>query len=137
MACISTKGMYQRPRNDTISVHFLKKPAGGVYLWGLYHGVPHTAENCTRWVWHDNCREPVKKSSAAWCAKYKHKVDTSFESAPLRAEDKKAARRAAHIKRIPQSRYHLACVIATISLGRLQAPITVRSTGAQAGAAQV
>ena len=28
MGCISTKGMYQRPRNDTISVHFLKRPGG-------------------------------------------------------------------------------------------------------------
>mmetsp|Transcript_8972 Transcript_8972/g.28499 ORF Transcript_8972/g.28499 Transcript_8972/m.28499 type:complete len:128 (-) Transcript_8972:388-771(-) len=49
MACISTKGMYQRPRNDTISVHFLKRPGGSLYLWGLMHdGVPHSgAEDTT------------------------------------------------------------------------------------------
>ena len=95
MACISTKGMYQRPRNDTISIHFLKKPGGSEYLWGLYHGVPHSAENCTRWVWHDNCRGAVKISSQAWCKKYKDRVDTVFEAVPMRAEDKKAAKKAA------------------------------------------
>ena len=94
MACISTKGMYQRPRNDTISIHFLKRPGGSEYLWGLYHGVPHSAENCTRWVWHDNCRS-IKQSSKAWCAKYKDRVDTGFEAVPVRAEDAKAAKKAA------------------------------------------
>ncbi|KAL3911843.1 MAG: hypothetical protein SGPRY_008543 [Prymnesium sp.] len=100
MACISTKGMYQRPRNDTISIHFLKKPGGAQYLWDLYNGVPHSAENCTRWVWHDNCREPVKESSRAWCRKYKYHVDPNFESSPLRAEDKQALRRAAQIRKL-------------------------------------
>ena len=56
--------------------------------------MPHSAENCTRWVWHDNCRS-VKRSSAAWCAKFKDRVDTGFEASPMRAEDKKAAKRKA------------------------------------------
>ena len=56
MACISTVGMYQRPRNDSVVVHFLKRPAGVRYVWGLLHdGVGHDATNCTRFVWHDNC----------------------------------------------------------------------------------
>ena len=56
MACISTVGMYQRPRNDSVVVHFLKRPAGVRYVWGLLHdGVGHDATNCTRYVWHDNC----------------------------------------------------------------------------------
>jgi len=86
MACISTKGMYQRPRNDTISIHFLKRPGGSQYLWGLLHDqVPHSAENCTRWVWHDNCRR--KDADSPWCRKYAGKVDGSFNARPKRAED--------------------------------------------------
>ena len=86
MGCISTKGMYQRPRNDTISIHFLKRPGGSQYLWGLMHdGLPHSAENCTRWVWHDNCRR--KDADSPWCRKYADKVDTGFDARPKRAED--------------------------------------------------
>ena len=86
MACISTKGMYQRPRNDTISIHFLKRPGGSQYLWGLMHdGLPHSAENCTRWVWHDNCRR--KDADSPWCRKYAHQVDAGFDARPKRAED--------------------------------------------------
>ena len=71
MACVSTKGMYQRPRDDTVIVHFLKKPAGVRYVWGLLHDrLPHTTENCTRFVWYDNCegaqaRAPYCRSHAA------------------------------------------------------------------------
>ena len=71
MACVSTKGMYQRPRDDTVIVHFLKKPAGVRYVWGLLHDrLPHTTENCTRCVWYDNCegaqaRAPYCRSHAA------------------------------------------------------------------------
>lgn len=86
MACISTKGMYQRPRNDTISIHFLKKPGGSQYLWGLMHDkLTHSAENCTRWVWHDNCRR--KDADSPWCRKYADKVDSGFDARPKRAED--------------------------------------------------
>jgi len=87
MACISTKGMYQRPRHDTISIHFLKRPGGSEYLWGLLHdNVTHSAENCTRWVWHDNCRR--KDTDSNWCEKYANKRDTGFDEHPQRAEDK-------------------------------------------------
>merc|ERR1719499_940849 len=73
MACISTKGMYQRPRNDTISVHFLKRPGGLEFLWGTLHdGLKHSAENCTRWVWHDNCR--TADADTPWCKKYANAV---------------------------------------------------------------
>ena len=48
MACISTKGMYQRPRNDTISVHFLKRPGGSIFLWGLLHDELRRCEEVSR-----------------------------------------------------------------------------------------
>ena len=46
MACISTVGMYQRPRNDSVVVHFLKRPAGVRYVWGLL--VDHEKPNVTK-----------------------------------------------------------------------------------------
>ena len=64
MACISTKGMYQRPRDDTVVVHFLKRPAGVRYVWGVLHDrVPHDADNCTRYVWWNNCEGKDARSS--------------------------------------------------------------------------
>jgi hypothetical protein len=89
MACISTKGMYQRPRNDTISVHFLKRPGGLEYIWGLLHdGVPHSPQNCSRWVWHDACRSP-KDADTEWCQRHPtDKLDPNFDASPRRAEDK-------------------------------------------------
>lgn len=94
MACISTKGMYQRPRNDTISIHFLKRAGGSEYLWGhLHDGVPHSAQNCSRWVWHDACRNP-KDAETPWCRQHANDaIDPHFDDRPLRAEDKKALRR--------------------------------------------
>lgn len=66
MACISTKGMYQRPRDDSVIVHFLKKPAGVRYVWGLLHDrVAHTSDNCTRYVWYDNCEG--QQRDVAYC----------------------------------------------------------------------
>ena len=86
MACISTVGMYQRPRNDSVVVHFLKRPGGLEFLWGQLHdGIAHSPENCTRWVWHDNCRR--KDADSPWCRKYADKVDTGFDARPKRAED--------------------------------------------------
>ena len=39
-----------------VVVHFLKKPAGMRYVYGLMHDhVPHSDENCTRHVWHNAC----------------------------------------------------------------------------------
>jgi len=93
MGCISTKGMYQRPRNDSISIHFLKRPGGLEYLWNTLHDKqPHSAQRCVRWVWHDNCRN-AKDKETDWCKA--HPTDTedpNFNSRPMRAEDQKAAR---------------------------------------------
>jgi hypothetical protein len=90
MACISTKGMYQRPRADTVTVHFLKRPGGNEFLWSQLHdGVPHSAQNCTRWVWHDNCRGRDDAKSG-WCKEHPAgKDEEHFDAAPVRAEDRK------------------------------------------------
>ena len=95
MGCISTKGMYQRPRNDTISVHFLKRPGGLEYIWQLLHDkVPHSAQKCVRWVWHDACRNP-QDAQTDWCKAHPtdEVEDPSFVLKPKRAEDVKAERR--------------------------------------------
>ena len=91
MGCISTKGMYQRPRNDTISIHFLKRPGGSEYLWGhLHDGKPHSAQRCVRWVWHDACRN-AKDAETPWCKAHPtDQEDPDFDSKPMRAEDQKA-----------------------------------------------
>ena len=89
MACISTKGMYQRPREDTISIHFLKRPGGSEYLWGHLHDhLPHSAQNCTRWVWHDNCRN--KDADSPWCREHANAAldAANFDARPVRAEDR-------------------------------------------------
>jgi hypothetical protein len=89
MGCISTKGMYQRPRSDTISIHFLKRPGGSEFLWGQLHdGIPHSPQNCTRWVWHDNCR--AKDAESPFCKAHPtfDPVDPNFVAKPKRAEDK-------------------------------------------------
>ena len=121
MGCISTKGMYQRPRNDTISVraiiiephsthrtslatqprvvfaqvHFLKRPGGLEYIWRTLHDKePHSAQQCVRWVWHDACRNP-KDAATEWCKAHKDDKadDPNFVLKPVRAEDQKKAER--------------------------------------------
>ena len=96
MGCLSTKGMYQRPRDDVISVHNLKVRGGLDYLYGLLHdGVPHAGENCTRWVYYDNCRDVANapRMIASWCQKNcaggpcPDTLSADFVSKPLRAED--------------------------------------------------
>ena len=96
MGCLSTKGMYQRPRQDVISVHNLKVRGGLDYLYGLMHdGMPHTGENCTRWVYYDNCRDlqSARPTVARWCRKNcngapcPNTLDPHFVSKPVRAED--------------------------------------------------
>ena len=89
MGCISTKGMYQRPRDDTISIHFLKRPGGLEYLYGQLHdGIPHLAQNCSRWVWHDACRAQKEKDTE-YCRRNPTFVrDPNFNDKPMRAEDK-------------------------------------------------
>ena len=62
-------------------------------MWGLLHdGLKHSAENCTRWVWHDNCRNP-KDAATPWCREHEG-VDLNFNDRPIRAEDKKMLRKA-------------------------------------------
>ena len=98
MGCLSTKGMYQRPRNDTVSVHFLKGRGGLDYLYGLLHdGVPHSGENCSRWVWYDNCRDlaSARRNVKEWCAANcgskpcTNALNPNFVTKPRRAEDRK------------------------------------------------
>ena len=96
MGCLSTKGMYQRPRDDVISVHNLKVRGGLDYLYGLMHdGLPHSGENCTRWVYYDNCRDlsSASRKVVQWCLEHcagapcQNTVDPKFVSKPVRAED--------------------------------------------------
>lgn len=83
----------QRPRNDSISIHFLKRPGGLEYLWEhLHDGRPHSAQRCVRWVWHDNCRTERDKETAFCKAHPTDTEDPNFNSRPVRAEDQKAAR---------------------------------------------
>ncbi len=75
---------------------------GGLdYLYGLLHdGVPHTGENCTRWVYYDNCRDlqsaraPVVQWCKAHCAgaPCPNTLSSDFVSKPVRAEDDGRAR---------------------------------------------
>lgn len=95
MGCLSTKGMYQRPRDDTVSVHNLKLRGGLDYIYGLLHdGIAHSGENCTRWVWYDNCRTLKGGRVQEWCAKNCQSkpcaldlLDPNFVSKPVRGED--------------------------------------------------
>jgi len=96
MGCLSTKGMYQRPRHDVVSVHNLKVRGGLDYLYGMLHdGVPHSGENCSRWVYYDNCRdlENARKPIVKWCrqncngAPCPNTLSASFVSSPVRGED--------------------------------------------------
>ena len=94
MGCISTKGMYQRPRSDTISVHFLKRPGGLEYLYGQLHdNVPHSAQNCSRWVWHDDCRNDRDKETDYCQRNPTWVLDPNYNDAPERAEDATARRK--------------------------------------------
>jgi len=66
MACMSVSGLYRVPRNDSVVVHFLKKPGGMDYVWGLLHsGIAHHPDNCTAWAWHDGCPE-----RSGWCRRH-------------------------------------------------------------------
>lgn len=52
VACVSTAGLYQRPRRDSRAVHFVKRPSGMQYIWKLLHdGEPHDPKVCARHVW--------------------------------------------------------------------------------------
>lgn len=96
MGCLSTKGMYQRPRHDVVSVHNLKERGGLQYLYGLFHdGVAHSGENCTRWVYYDNCRDlgNANRKVTDWCkkncdgAECPNTLNPGFVDKPVRAED--------------------------------------------------
>ena len=110
MGCLSTKGMYQRPRGDVISVHNLKVRGGMDYLYGLLHDhVPHIGENCTRWVYYDNCRhlEAAKPQILRWCKQHcdgtvcPNELDPTFVSKPVRAEDEAGGPRPPAMQRCP------------------------------------
>ena len=70
---------------------------GGLdYLYGMLHdGVPHSGENCSRWVYYDNCRdlENARKPIVKWCrqncngAPCPNTLSASFVSSPVRGED--------------------------------------------------
>ena len=67
--CAGDYGTYDDPRNDTLVVHFLKKPGGVRYVWGLLHeGVPHSDTNCTKYVWYDNCEGA--DANHPWCRRH-------------------------------------------------------------------
>lgn len=52
MACLSTSGLYQRPQNDSVAIHFLKRPSAMQYVWRLLHDrQPHESKACARAVW--------------------------------------------------------------------------------------
>jgi len=56
MACISPKGLYRRPSNHSIAVHFLKTVSAMRYVAAVLrsaaHGAPlHSRECCARMVW--------------------------------------------------------------------------------------
>ncbi len=87
MACISKKGLYQRPRNDTIYVHFLKKPEGVTYVWKLLHDfAPHSADECTFNVWHNRCRSVEKfKSSRKYCREKGYNITVHAAAMEVRA----------------------------------------------------
>ena len=85
-------------RACAVSVHFLKERGGLDYLYGLLHDrVPHSGENCSRWVWYDNCRtlEGASQRVRKWCQEHcggkpcSNALDPSFVSKPVRAEDEK------------------------------------------------
>ena len=96
MGCLSTKGMYQRPRHDVVSIHNLKLRGGLDYLYGQFHdNVPHSGENCTRWVYYDNCRDLAnhRPQVVQWCqancdgAPCSGVSNPNFVEKPVRAED--------------------------------------------------
>jgi len=56
MACISPRGLYRRPSNHSIAVHFLKTVSAMRYVAAVLrsaaHGAPlHSRECCARMVW--------------------------------------------------------------------------------------
>jgi len=49
LGCFKNDGMYSNPRNDSVVIHYVKKPQGMVYLWGVLHdGRQHEPRICRR-----------------------------------------------------------------------------------------
>ena len=70
--------------------------AGLDYLYGLLHDrLPHSGENCSRWVWYDNCRNLAAAPARVvkWCkdncdsGPCPNTLNPNFVSKPVRAED--------------------------------------------------
>jgi len=59
----------------------------------MHGGVPHLAQNCSRWVWHDACRNPKDKANPYCERNPTFVLDPNFDDRPQRAEDKKLAKR--------------------------------------------
>jgi len=57
MGCFGVNGLYARPRQDAVVVHWLKHASGQAYVWGLLHdGVPHNPHNCSAHVFNGKRR---------------------------------------------------------------------------------
>ena len=49
LGCIKNSGLYAHPRNESVVIHYVKKPLGMQYLWGVLHeGRQHEPRTCKR-----------------------------------------------------------------------------------------
>ena len=49
LGCYKNSGLYFNPRNDSVVIHYVKKPLGMMYLWEVLHdGLPHNPRTCKR-----------------------------------------------------------------------------------------
>jgi len=102
MACISNKGLYRRPSNSSIAVHFLKTVSAMRYVAAVLRsaavGAPiHSRQCCTRMVWPTErfrhapgvCNDVLSTQELA----LESAIDTELQAAPeLAAGGKRGGR---------------------------------------------
>ena len=48
LGCVKHNGLYNRPSNESLSVHFVKSARGQRYVWEVMHGVAHDPKRWQR-----------------------------------------------------------------------------------------
>ena len=52
VGCTAAHGLYQRPQNDSVAIHYLKGASSMKYVWSLLgEGAQHGVGECYRAVW--------------------------------------------------------------------------------------
>ena len=107
MACIAPRGLYRRPSNRSLAVHFLKTPSAMRYVQAVLRweraGEPrHSRKCCARMVWPSERRVHPPEACASLLSSAEQELEARADAeAALRPRSRRARRQS---KRAGKSR---------------------------------